>query len=112
MIVRVSVDDPGPLWIAMRLVTVLLGLALVILGVRVTVTRRFPLAWVRIARPTASQRSQPVRGGGSLALLGASTLVAQAPFLIPMPHAVGRALFAVALLLAMSAAGGSVLLRR
>lgn len=112
MIGRMSVDDPEPVWIALPLVIVVLGLVFVILGVRVAVTRRFPLAWVRVARLPASQRSQPVRRGGFLALLGASMLVAQAPFLIPMPHSVGRALFAVTLLLLMSAAGWSVLLRR
>ncbi|MEV1288426.1 hypothetical protein [Micromonospora sp. NPDC049679] len=107
-----SVNDLGPEWIDLRLVIVVLGLVVVILGVRVAVTRRFPMAWVRGERLTASQRSQPVRHGGSVALLGAGVLVQQAPFLIPVPFAVGRALFAVALLLVMTAVGWSVLVRR
>ncbi|PWU52079.1 hypothetical protein DLE60_31790 [Micromonospora globispora] len=106
-----SVNDLGPEWIALRLVSVVLGLVVVILGVRVAVTRRFPTAWVRIARLTASQRSQPVRRGGFSALLGTGLLVQQAPFLIPVPHAVGQALFAVALLLVVTAAGWFALLR-
>lgn len=107
-----TADDPEPVWVALRLVIVVLGFAWVILGVRVAVTRRFPMAWVRVARMTASQRSQPVRRGGFVALFGASMLVQQAPFLISVPFAVGRGLFAVALLLLASAVGWSVLLRR
>ncbi|MEV7329886.1 hypothetical protein [Micromonospora sp. NPDC093244] len=107
-----SVDDPEPVWTALRLVIVVLSLVMVILGVRVAVTRRFPTAWVRVAHLTASQRSQPVRLGAYVALLGAGLLVPQVPFLIPVPHAVGRALFAAALLLLISAVGGLVLLRR
>ncbi|WP_144127722.1 hypothetical protein [Catellatospora sichuanensis] len=107
-----TVDDPEPVWVALRLVIVALGFVWVLLGVRVAVTRRFPMAWVRAARLTTSQRSQPIRLGGGVALLGASALLQQAPFLLPLPSAVGRALFAVALLLLMSAVGGHVLLRR
>lgn len=106
-----SVNDPDPAWIALRLVVVVLSLVEVMLGVRVAVSRRFPTAWVRVARLTASQRSQPVRRGGFLALLGAGLLVQQAPFLISVPYAVGVALFAVALLLVVTAAGWFALLR-
>jgi uncharacterized membrane protein len=106
-----SVDDPDLVSIALSLGIVVLGLVVVTLGVRIAVTRRFPVAWVRGARLTTRQRSQPVRYGGTLALLGAGALIQQAPFLIPVPVAVGHALFAVALLLAMSALGWSVLVR-
>ncbi|MBQ0892057.1 hypothetical protein KBX37_02910 [Micromonospora sp. U56] len=102
--------DPDPLWIALRLVIVVLSLVAVILGVRAAVSRRFPMAWVRGTRLTASRRSEPVRAGGGVALVGASLLIQQAPFLIPVPFAVGAALFAVALLLLMTAAGWFVLL--
>ncbi|NES26099.1 hypothetical protein GCE86_26725 [Micromonospora terminaliae] len=107
-----SAGDRDLVSIALSLVTVVLGLVVVILGLRVAVTRRFPAAWVRGGRLTASQRSQPVRRGGFLALLGAGLLIQQAPFLIPVPLAVGRALFAAALLLVMSALGWSFLVRR
>ncbi|RLK24269.1 hypothetical protein DER29_2172 [Micromonospora sp. M71_S20] len=112
MMGRMSLSDPDPVWIAARLVIVLLSLALIVLGVRVAVSRRFPPAWVRVARLTASQRSHPVRVGGGQALLGACLLLQQAPFLIPMPFLAGRTLLVVALLLAVTGAGWFVLLRR
>ncbi|GAB3188117.1 hypothetical protein FHX75_12926 [Micromonospora palomenae] len=108
---RMSVSDPDPLWIAFRLVIVVLGLAMVVLGVRVAVSRRFPPAWIRVGRLPASQRSQPVRMGGGQALVGASLLIQQAPFLIPMPFPVGAALIVAALLLAGAAVGWFVLRR-
>ncbi|GIJ34027.1 hypothetical protein ACIBQ2_20505 [Micromonospora sediminimaris] len=107
-----TVDDPDPVWVALRLVSALLSLAVVVLGVRVAVTRRFPVVWVRAARLTESQRSQPLRRGGFLALLGASLLVQQVPLLAPVPAVAGRALFALALLLLVGAVGWFVLLRR
>ncbi|MEV6691113.1 hypothetical protein AB0M35_06545 [Micromonospora sp. NPDC051196] len=100
-----SVADPDPLWSALRLVIVILGLALLAFGVGVAVSRRFPVAWVRVTRLGATQQSQPVRIGGSQALLGGCLLAQQAPFLIPMPSAAARALFALALLLAGTAMG-------
>ncbi|BCL15081.1 hypothetical protein [Micromonospora sagamiensis] len=106
-----SVTDPDPLWIAVRLVVVVLSLGMVVFGVRVAVSRRFPVAWVRAARLPASQRSQPVRIGGGQALIGASLLLQQAPFLVPMPYPVGAALFVVALLLAAAGVGWFVLRR-
>ncbi|SCE70555.1 hypothetical protein GA0074696_0343 [Micromonospora purpureochromogenes] len=106
-----SPSDTDPLLLAGRLVIVVVSLFVLVLGVRVAVSRRFPVAWVRVARLPASQRSQPVRIGGSQALLGASLLIQQAPFLIPMPYLVGRALFAVALLLLVVAVGWFVLRR-
>jgi hypothetical protein len=112
MIGRVTVDDPDPIWAALRAVSVVLSLVVVVLGVRVAVTRRFPMLWVRVARLTASQQSQPVRRGGFLALVGASLLVQQVPILAPVPVVLGRALFAAALLLLVSALGWFVLLRR
>ncbi|MER5332416.1 hypothetical protein [Micromonospora sp. NPDC002717] len=106
-----SVTDPDPVWIALRLVIVVLSLAMFVFGVRVAMSRRFPVAWVRAVRMPARQRSQPVRMGGGQALLGASLLIQQAPFLIPMSYPVGAALFVVALLLAGAAAGWFVLRR-
>ncbi|MEU6021180.1 hypothetical protein [Micromonospora sp. NPDC047134] len=99
-----TLSDPDPLWI-LRLVIVIFGLALLAFGVRVAVSRRFPVAWVRITRLNAAGQSQPVRMGGFQALLGGGLLVQQVPFFIPMPSAAARALFAVALLLAVAAMG-------
>ncbi|MEV4712304.1 hypothetical protein [Micromonospora sp. NPDC049374] len=107
-----TIDHPDPVWVALRTVSVLLSLVVVVLGVRVAVTRRFPIVWVRVARLTESQRSEPLRRGGVLALLGASLLVQQVPLLAPVPVVLGRALFALALLLIMGAMGWFVLLRR
>ncbi|MEH0820912.1 MULTISPECIES: hypothetical protein [unclassified Micromonospora] len=104
-----SLSDTDPLLVAGRLVIVVASLFLLVFGVRTAVSRRFSRAWLRFARPTNSQRSQPVRIGGGQALLGASLLVQQAPFLIPMPHGLGTALFAAALLLAVAALGWFVL---
>lgn len=97
---------------AVRLVIVALSLAMIVFGIRVAVSRRIPVAWVRVARLTANQRSQPVRMGVCQALLGACLLVQQAPFLIPMPHPVGVALLVVSLLLALTAVGWFAVPRR
>lgn len=107
-----SLSDPDPLWVAGRLVIVVGGLFLLVFGVRTAVSRRFLRVWLRFACRTNSQRSQPVRFGGGQALLGASLLIQQAPFLIPMPHRLGTVLFVVALLLAVAALGWSVLVRQ
>ncbi|WBB93763.1 hypothetical protein [Verrucosispora sp. WMMC514] len=107
-----TMDDSDPVWAALRLVAAVLSLAVLLLGVRVAVTRRFPVCWTRAARLTERQRSQPLRRGGFLALCGASLLVQQVPFLAPVPVAVGRILFALALLLVVSAVGWFALLRR
>ncbi|MEH1057025.1 hypothetical protein V6U89_17705 [Micromonospora sp. CPCC 206171] len=107
-----SLDGGDPIMIALRLVAVVLGLAAAALGVRVARSRRFPAAWVRLARLTPSQRSQPVRMGSAQAMIGAGLVVQQAPFLISMPFPVGRALFAVSLLLLVTAVGSFALLRR
>jgi hypothetical protein len=92
-------------------VTAVISLFLLVFGVRVAVTRRFPPAWLRFARLPKSQRSQPVRIGVGGALVGASLLIHQAPFLISMPKPVAAALFAVALLLTVTAAGWFALWR-
>jgi hypothetical protein len=107
-----SLDDGEPVMIALSLVAVVLGLASVVLGVHVAMSRRFPAAWVRLARLTPSQRSQPVRMGSAQAMIGAGLVVQQAPFLISMPYPVGGALFAVSLLLLVTAAGSFALLPR
>ncbi|MEU4773415.1 hypothetical protein [Micromonospora sp. NPDC023644] len=107
-----SPSDPDPVWTAARLVIVVLSLAMIVFGLRVAVTRRFPPVWARVARLTASQRLQPVRLGGGQALLGACLLLQQAPFLLPMPSLAGRTLLVVALLLAVAGAGWFVLFRR
>ena len=105
-----SPSDTDPLLLAGRLVIVVVSLFVLVLGVRVALSRRFP-AWLRFGRPTKSQPSQPVRIGGGVALVGASLLIQQAPFLIPTPFVLGAALFAVAMLLAATAAGWLVLRR-
>ncbi|GAA4566073.1 hypothetical protein GCM10023176_15490 [Micromonospora coerulea] len=91
-----SLDDGDP---ALSLAAVVLGLAWVVLGVRVAVSRRFPAAWIRLARPTPSQRAQPVRMGSAQAMSGAGLVAYGAAFLIPMPYPVGVALIALFLLL-------------
>ncbi|RLP93449.1 hypothetical protein [Micromonospora sp. CV4] len=105
-----SMDDP--VTIALRVVAVVLGLGSVVLGVRVAVSRRFPAAWVRLARLGPRERSQPVRTGSAQAMIGAGLLIQQAPFLIPMPYSAGVALLAVSLLLLVTAAGSFALIRR
>ncbi|MEG3633047.1 hypothetical protein [Micromonospora palythoicola] len=107
-----TMDDSDPVLTALRLVGAVLSIAVVLLGLRVAVTRRFPVVWTRAARLTERQRSQPLRRGGCLALCGAGLLVQQVPFLAPVPIAVGRILFALALLLVVSAVGWFALLRR
>ncbi|MGB2570431.1 hypothetical protein ACPFP2_18565 [Micromonospora citrea] len=111
MMSRMSVNDPDPVWIAVRLVIVVLGFAMVVFGVRVAMSRRFPVAWVRAVRLPASQRSQPVRVGGGQALVGASLLIQQAPFLVPVSFPAGVALFGTALLFALAALGWFALRR-
>ncbi|MEV0806516.1 hypothetical protein [Micromonospora sp. NPDC050200] len=103
-----SLSDMDPLSVV-RLVLAAVSFFLLVFGVRVAVSRRFPRAWLRFAHPTKSQRSQPVRIGGGIALVNASLLIQQAPFLIPMPFMLGAALFGVALLLAVAAVGWIVL---
>ncbi|MER7416827.1 hypothetical protein ABT346_08585 [Micromonospora peucetia] len=107
-----GLGEPELVWVVLRLLIVVVSLFLLVLGVRVAVSRRVPGAWSRFARLTESQRSQPVRLGGNVTLLGASLLVQQTPFLVPVPHPVGDALFAVALLLVVAAMVWFVLVRR
>ncbi|MFG1778647.1 hypothetical protein ACGFIR_02175 [Micromonospora sp. NPDC049051] len=107
-----SVDDPDPVMIALRVAIVVLSLAWVVLGLRVATSRRFPAAWVRLARLTPSQQAQPVRLGGAQAMIGAGLLIQQAPFVIAVPYPVGVALFAVSLALLLTAVGLSAPLRR
>ncbi|MFV2105424.1 hypothetical protein [Micromonospora sp. LOL_015] len=59
-----------------------------------------------------SQRSHPIRNGGCQALIGAGLLIQQVPFLVPMPHWLGTALFVVALLVVFTALGWFALVRR
>lgn len=94
-----------PVMVALRLVALILGLALLTLGIRVAVSRRIPRAWIRVARLTARQQAQPVGMGIGQALVGASLLVQQAPFLFSVPYPVGVALLAVSLLLFLIALG-------
>ncbi|MEV4479897.1 hypothetical protein [Micromonospora coxensis] len=107
-----SLDDGDPVLIALSLAAVVLGLAWVVLGVRVAVSRRFPAVWIRLARLTPSHRAHPVRMGCAQAMSGAGLVAFGATFLIPMPYTVGVALLAVYLLLLLTAAGSVVLLRR
>jgi drug/metabolite transporter (DMT)-like permease len=107
-----SLYDEDPVTIALRVGVVVLSLGAVVLGVRVAVTRRFPAAWVRLARLEPGERSQPVQVGIAQAMIGAGLLIPQAPFFISMPLPLGRALFAVSLLLLLTAAGAFSLQRR
>ncbi|SCG62067.1 hypothetical protein GA0070614_3440 [Micromonospora coxensis] len=66
---------------------------------------------MRLARLTPRQRSRPVRAGGGAALIGASQLVQQVPFVVPMPYPAKVTLFVVALLL-LAAAPAWYVLRR
>ncbi|WP_406074106.1 hypothetical protein [Micromonospora sp. NBC_01638] len=107
-----SLYDEDPVTVALRVGVVVLSLGSLVLGVRVAVSRRFPAAWVRLARLRVGERSQPVRVGIAQAMIGAGVLIHQAPFFISMPLPLGRALFAVSLLLLLTAAGAFSLLRR
>ncbi|MEV4479898.1 hypothetical protein AB0K04_12820 [Micromonospora coxensis] len=94
-----SLIDDDPVMAALRLVLVAVSVFAVVFGVRVAVSRQFPQAWVRVARLTRRQRSQPVRVGGGAAFIGASQLIQQVPFVVPMPYPAKVALFVVAFLL-------------
>ncbi|SCE85142.1 hypothetical protein GA0070607_2361 [Micromonospora coriariae] len=107
-----SLYDEDPVTIALRVGVVVLSLGAVVLGVRVAVSRRFPAAWVRLARVKLDERSEPVQVGIAQATIGVSLLIVQAPFFISMPLPLGRTLFAVSLLLLLTAAGAFSLLRR
>ncbi|MGC5318739.1 hypothetical protein ACPXB5_08365 [Micromonospora arida] len=109
-----SLYDEDPVTFALRVGVVVLSLGSLVLGVRVAVSRRFPAAWVRLARLKVGESSQPVQVGIAQAVIGASLLIHQAPFFISMPLLLGRALFAVSLLLLLllTAAGAFSLLRR
>ncbi|PWR05957.1 hypothetical protein DKT68_24195 [Micromonospora acroterricola] len=107
-----SLDAEDPVTMALRVGVVVVSLGSVVLGVRVAVSRRFPEAWVRLARLKPGERSQPVRVGIAQAMIGAGLLIQQAPFFVSMPLPLGRALFAVSLLLLLTAAGAFSLLGR
>ncbi|MGK5442805.1 hypothetical protein ACSNN7_13450 [Micromonospora sp. URMC 105] len=98
-----SPSDTDPILLTGRLVVVVLSLFALGLGGYVVVSRRIPRGWLRIGRPTKTQRSRPARLGAGLVLVGVSLLIQQAPFLIPMPFALGAALLAAALLLTPAA---------
>jgi len=107
-----SVSDTDPVWLAARLVIVVGGLLLVALGVRTAVTGRSPLSRFRFVGPTSRQRAEPVRNGGCQALIGASVLIQQVPYLVPMPHGLGVALFGLALLVVLAGLGWFIMVRR
>jgi hypothetical protein len=67
-----SLSGGDPVLVALRLVLAVVSLLLLVFGVSVAVSRRFPSTRLRHARPRHSQRSQPVRIGGCVALVGAS----------------------------------------
>ncbi|MEU5903694.1 hypothetical protein [Micromonospora sp. NPDC047527] len=101
-----------PVMAALRLVAVGVGVAAVALGLKVAVSRQFPAAWIRLARLKPRHRAQPVRLGSFQAMIGAGLVIQQVPFLIDTSLPVGRALFAVSLLLLVTAAGTYAVLRR
>lgn len=107
-----SLSDTDPVWLAARLVIVVGGLLLVALGVRTAVTGRSPLSRVRFVGPTSHQRAQPIRNGGCQALIGTSALIQQVPYLFPMPHWLGVALFGAALLVVLAGLGWFIIVRR
>ncbi|MGW5668472.1 hypothetical protein [Micromonospora sp. NPDC003776] len=106
-----SAFDDDPVLGLLRLLAVALSLFLIGIGVRTAVARRFPPLWLRFGRPSRTPRTQPVRIGGSVALIGASLLLQQAPFLIRMPHALAGTLFMLSLALLITAAGWLALRR-
>ncbi|MGR6316614.1 hypothetical protein Q2K19_09970 [Micromonospora soli] len=106
-----SVFDDGTVLGLLRLLIVVLSLFLIGVGIRTAVTRQVPPLWLRFARPGRTARTQPVRIGGGVALVGASLLLQQVPFLIQMPHALAGTLLMVALALVITAMGW-LLLRR
>lgn len=105
-------SDTDPVWSAARLAIVVAALHLVALGVRTAVTGRSPLSRFRFVGPTGRQRAQPIRNGGCQALIGASVLIQQVPYLVPMPHGLGVALFGLALLVIPAGLGWFIIVRR
>lgn len=105
-------DDWDPAMIVLHVAVVLLGLASLLLGLRVVRSRRFPAAWIRLARLTPEQQAQPVRLGGGQALIGAALLAQQAPFVISMPAPLRMTLFAVSVALLLAAIVVSAAVRR
>ncbi|MFC3503684.1 hypothetical protein ACFOOK_22295 [Micromonospora krabiensis] len=97
-----DLSDP-PALIGVRLVVAVDGLALLLFGLRVALTRRLPRRRFGGRGVGSEEQPQPVRIGGGVALVGAALLVQQVAALATMPAAVGLALLGVALVLFVAA---------
>lgn len=95
--------DANSVLVAFRLVLVISFVLLFVLGVRLAVSRRFPVTWARPVRRTESQQSRQVRVGVGVMLLAASVLILEGTSLIPMPFLISGILLAVAMLIAVAA---------
>ncbi|MFE9193500.1 hypothetical protein ACFYL6_28270 [Micromonospora sp. NPDC007208] len=95
--------DANSVLVAFRLVLVIFFLLLFVLGVRLAVSRRFPVTWARPVHPTESQQPRQVRVGVGVMLVAASLLILEGTSLIPMPFLISGILLAVAMLVAVAA---------
>jgi len=95
--------DANSVLVAFRLVLVIFFFLLFVFGVRLAVSRRFPVTWARPAHPTESQQSRQVRVGVGVMLVAASLLILEGTSLIPMPFLISGILLAVAMLVAVAA---------
>ncbi|MEU6203035.1 hypothetical protein ABZ814_05535 [Micromonospora musae] len=91
--------------LSIRVVIAVVSLAVLLTGVRIAVTRRFPRPRLRLGRPPTGRRPQPVRVGGGVALVAASLLVQQAAQLLPVSRPVGIAMSLAALVIAIVGVG-------
>ncbi|MFI6242447.1 hypothetical protein ACIBEF_21500 [Micromonospora sp. NPDC050795] len=103
--------DANSVLVAFRLVLVVFFLLLFALGVRLTVSRRFPITWARPAHPTESQQSRRVRVGVGVMLVATSVLILESTSLVPMPFLISGILLAVAILVAVAALAWLVISR-
>ncbi|MFI7430173.1 hypothetical protein ACIBPB_24530 [Micromonospora sp. NPDC049836] len=96
-------SDANELLVAFRLGLVIFFVLLFVFGVRLAVSRRFPVTWARPAHPTESELSRRVRGGVGVLLVAASGLIVAATSLIPMPNLIAGMLGVAVLLVALAA---------
>lgn len=95
-----------PVSVVLRLVLAVVSLFLLVFGTRVAVTRRFPRPrLLRFGDPETNPRPQPVRIGGTIAFVGASLLMQQTWFLLPVPRPVQGALSLAAVLAILAGTG-------
>ncbi|MCX4390476.1 hypothetical protein OG777_26625 [Micromonospora peucetia] len=94
--------DANSVLVVFRLLLVIFFFLLFVLGVRLAVSRRFPVTWARPAHPTEIQQSRQVRVGVGVMLVAASQLILEGTSLIPMPFLISGILLAVAMLVAVA----------